>query len=113
MPAIYLKSAQQKKQEDYAPVRSLVAEVLEKVRMEGESAVRLYSERFDKWNPNSFRLSDAEIKELVGQVPEDLKKDIQFLNEQVRRFAEAQKKTLIDFEMETVPGVTLGQRYLA
>ncbi|MDA4117059.1 MAG: histidinol dehydrogenase [Thaumarchaeota archaeon] len=113
MPAVYLKSAQPRKQEDAAPVRNLVAEVLERVRTEGEAAVRFYSEKFDKWNPPSFRLSEAEIKELIDQVPEGLKKDIQFLNEQVRRFAEAQKKTLTDFEVETLPGVTLGQRYLA
>lgn len=90
----------------------LVSEILERVKKEGESAVRYYSEKFDKWNPASFRLSDEEISQAEAMLPVNLKEEIVFLRDQVRNFAEAQRNTLVDFEKETLPGVFLGQKYL-
>ena len=108
----YLKKAEQKPEEDLNSVRSLVSEILDRVKREGEKAVRYYSERFDKWNPTSFKLTPEDMADAEKKVPEDLKKDILFLHEQVENFAREQKKTLIDFEKETSPGVFLGQKYL-
>src|SRR5487761_572558 len=108
----YLKRAEQRPEEDLSSVRTLVSEILDRVKKEGEKAVRYYSERFDKWNPASFRVTKEEIADAEKKVPEGLKKDIHFLHEQVENFAKEQKKTLIDFEKETTPGVFLGQKYL-
>lgn len=112
MVAEYLKKAQEKQKEDLSSVRALVSEIIDRVSTDEESAVRYYSEKFDKWSPKSFRLSEEEIKEACEQVPESQKKDISFLREQVERFSVEQKKTLIDFEVETFPGVHLGQKYI-
>lgn len=108
----YLKKSEQRPEEDLSSVRMLVSEILDRVKKEGEKAVRYYSEKFDRWNPASFRLTREEIADAEKKVPEGLKKDILFLHEQVENFAKEQKKTLIDFEKETSPGVFLGQKYL-
>jgi len=108
----YLKKAEPKQEEGVDSVRALVSEVLERVKAEGERSVRLYSEKFDKWNPSSFRLSEEDIREAERNVPIDLKQEILFLHDQVKSFAEAQKKTLTDFELESFPGILLGQKYL-
>ncbi len=112
MTVEYIKKAEQRHEEDLSSVRNLVSEILEKVRNEGENGVRYYSDRFDKWNPLSFKLTQEEIAEAERKVPENLRRDILFLHEQVKNFAEEQKKTLVDFEKETFPGVFLGQKYL-
>jgi len=108
----YLKKSKEKQKEDLTSTRTLVAEIIERVQSEGESAVRHYSERFDRWNPKSFRLSKREIEDAESALPDAHKKDITFLRDQVERFAIAQKKTLVDFEVETLPGVHLGQKYI-
>ncbi len=112
MTVEYIKKAEQRHEEDLSSVRNLVSEILEKVRNEGENGVRYYSDRFDKWNPLSLKLTQEEIAEAERKVPENLRRDILFLHEQVKNFAEEQKKTLVDFEKETFPGVFLGQKYL-
>lgn len=110
--AEYLKKAVEKQKEDLTSVRTLVSEIINRVSTEGEPAVRYYSEKFDKWSPKSFKLSKEEIKEACEKVSEPKKKDISFLRDQVERFSIEQKKTLIDFEVETFPGVHLGQKYI-
>jgi sulfopropanediol 3-dehydrogenase len=106
-----LKTAEMANLDD-APVNKIVTEVLNGIREEGEKALRYYSEKYDKWSPNKFRLSEDEIEAAGKVIPEDVKKEILFLNEQVTRFARAQKATLTDFEVETFPGVKLGQKYI-
>lgn len=108
----YLKKADPKPPEDQVRIRELVTEVLDKVRREGETAVRHYSEKFDKWSPASFKVSTDEITAAEKTIPQELKKSILFLRDQVKSFAEAQKKTLTDFEVETHNGVKLGQKYI-
>ena len=93
-----------------ARVRETVEGILGDVRQRGDAAVRELSEKFDKWAPESFRLSDAEIKELVDSLPQQTIDDIKFAQEQVRNFAQIQKDALRDVEVETLPGVTLGHR---
>jgi sulfopropanediol 3-dehydrogenase len=95
-----------------ATVTSAVTQIIDAVRERGDDAVREYSERFDSWAPASFRLTDAEIADCVGRVDEQTLADIDFAQAQVRRFAGAQRATLQDLEIETLPGVFLGHRHL-
>lgn len=93
-----------------ARVRETVEGILDDVRQRGDAAVRELSEQFDKWSPESFRLSDAQVKELVASLPQQTIDDIKFAQTQVRNFAQIQKDALRDVEVETLPGVTLGHR---
>ena len=70
------------------------------------------SERFDKWSPPSFRLSDGEIRDLVAKVSPQTIDDIKFAQAQIRNFAEIQRASLKDVEVETLPGVVLGHRHI-
>ena len=93
-------------------VQSVVAEIISAVRADGDAALRAYSEKLDRWSPPSFRLSAAEIEACLAQVPAQTLADIRFCQEQVRTFARAQRESLRDFEVETIPGVRLGQRQI-
>ena len=91
-------------------VAATVRDVLTEVRTRGDEAVRQYSEKFDSWSPESFRLSQAQIAGIVDGVPDQVIRDIEFVQAQVRHFAQAQRSSLTDFEVETLPGVHLGQK---
>lgn len=93
-----------------ADVKATVEAVIADIRERGDVAVREYSERFDGWSPESFRLTEAQIAEIVASVPEQVLEDIRFVQEQVRTMARRQLDSLTDFEIETLPGVLLGQR---
>ncbi len=95
---------------EQAKVRSTVETVIADIERRGDAAVREYSERFDKWSPASFRLSQAEIEACVAQMaPRDVE-DIKFAQTQIRNFAQIQRDALRDVEVETLPGVILGHR---
>ena len=89
-----------------------VSEILGAVEHEGIDAVRRYSARFDGWSPPEFRVGSDEIDRATTSIPDELKAHIAFTQEQVRNFAELQRSTLVDAEWETLPGVTLGQRFI-
>ena len=91
-------------------VADTVREVLDDIRVRGDEAVRDYSARFDSWSPESFRLSADQLEEIIAGVPEQVIDDILWVQEQVRTFAQHQRASLTDFEIETLPGVFLGQR---
>ena len=93
-----------------AKVRDTVESIIGDVRQRGDTAIRELSEKFDKWSPESFRLSDTQIEELVETLPQQTIDDIKFAQAQVRNFAQIQKDALRDVEVETLPGVTLGHR---
>ncbi|RWH67365.1 histidinol dehydrogenase [Mesorhizobium sp.] len=95
---------------DHAAVKAAVEAVLADVEQRGDEAVRHYSEKFDGWAPESFRLSQAEVDECIAQVATRDLDDIRFAQAQIRRFAEIQKDALRDVEVETLPGVVLGHR---
>ena len=108
----YLKKSKPEieKIEDDKKVRSSVEEILSNIKKNGDKAIRSYSEKFDDFSPKAFRLTDNEIKECISQVsPKDLD-DIKFAQEQIRNFAEIQKETMKDVEVETLPGVILGHK---
>jgi sulfopropanediol 3-dehydrogenase len=112
MPSHYIKQATVAR--GHAPsspeVAGTVARVIADVRERGDEAVREYSERFDHWSPESFRLTPERIEEIVASVPDQAIEDIRFVQSQVRSFAQKQRDALLDFETETLPGVLLGQR---
>jgi sulfopropanediol 3-dehydrogenase len=91
-----------------ATVRDLIADI----RARGDAAVRECSERFDRWSPASFRLDAAGIEEVVATVSAEVLGDIATVQANVRRFAEAQRATLADLEVELAPGVILGHRHV-
>ncbi|MDF2825338.1 MAG: hisD [Mycobacterium sp.] len=93
-----------------ASVRETVTAVIADVRERGDVAVREYSEKFDNWSPESFRLSDQQIADIVDTVPEQALLDIKTVQDRVRAFAVHQRNSLSDFEVETEPGVFLGQK---
>ncbi|MBO3676353.1 histidinol dehydrogenase [Streptomyces sp. NEAU-YJ-81] len=89
-----------------------VTGIISDIRSRGDVAVREHSARFDRWEPESFRLTAEEIEEIVARVPEQVLEDIRFVQRQVRTFAERQLASLGEFEMETLPGVSLGQKHI-
>src|SRR5580658_10342112 len=100
------------KAENSAQVRKTVEAILAGIAARGEQAVREYSEKFDKWSPASFRLSEEQIAACVAAVPDPVKRDIEFAQTQIRNFALAQRAALRDLEIETMPGVVLGHKNL-
>lgn len=108
----YLKQGKSSSEraEDDARVRQVVETTLADIEARGDVAVRELAEKFDKDSRDSYRLGDDEIQALMAQVaPRDIE-DIQFAQTQVRRFAEAQRASMQDIEVETLPGVILGHK---
>ena len=101
----FLKQAKPVPMNDRSALTTQVNLVLEDIRQHGEVAVRKYSEQFDKWSPESFRVPNDEIAAAENEVPDDLKESIMFAQEQVRNFAHAQRATMHDLEIESRPGV--------
>ena len=95
-----------------AQVRQTVEQILAEVEAKGDAAVRALSEKFDKWSPASFKLSDSEVERAIGQVAKRDLDDIKFAQAQVRNFAQKQRETLRDLEVETLPGVILGHKHI-
>ncbi|KQU49819.1 histidinol dehydrogenase [Sphingomonas sp. Leaf339] len=96
--------------ENNRSVRETVEGILADVEARGDEAVRDLSIRFDRWDRDSYRLSDAEIQSCTDQLsPQDLR-DIEFAQAQVRNFAQIQRASMSDVEVETLPGVILGHK---
>ncbi|MGB8494590.1 MAG: histidinol dehydrogenase [Candidatus Acidiferrum sp.] len=95
---------------DARKVRDIVTGILDEIRSRGESALREISEKFDKWNPPAFRLSQKEIEGALSQLSSQNIEDIKFAQAQVRNFAQVQRSALTDVEVETLPGVILGHK---
>jgi sulfopropanediol 3-dehydrogenase len=91
-------------------VRDIVTGILEDIESRGETALREISEKFDKWNPPAFRLSEQEIEGCLSQLSQRNIDDIKFAQAQVRNFAQAQRSSMKDIEVETLPGVILGHK---
>ena len=108
----HLKTGQsaEAKAENSAQVRTTVEAILADIAARGEAAVREYSEKFDKWSPPSFQLSESEIAECVRSLPQGVIDDIKFAQTQIRNFALTQRAALRDVEVQTLPGVVLGHK---
>lgn len=100
------------KDNQLADVAGTVSAVIADIRERGDVAVRAYSEKFDGWSPERFRLDQSQIDRIVEGVPETVLDDIEAVQHRVRTFAQHQKDSLSDFEVETEPGVFLGQKNL-
>ncbi len=96
--------------QDDAKVRGIVETTLADIEARGDAAVRDLSEKFDNYRPASFRLSESEIEALMAKVSARDMEDIKFAQEQVRNFAQAQRDSMLDIEVETMPGVILGHK---
>lgn len=110
--ATYLKkkkSATEIDREDLA-VRQTVEKIIHEIETGGDAVIRKYARQFDGSARESFRLSEAEIEEVVARTPAGVKEDILFAQAQIRSFAERQRASLLDIEVETVPGVFLGHK---
>jgi sulfopropanediol 3-dehydrogenase len=93
-----------------AKVRATVEEILADIAKRGDAAVRELSQKFDRWDREDYRLTDAEIRDCLAQLrPRDIE-DIKFAQAQVRNFAEHQRAAMKDVEVETLPGVVLGHK---
>ncbi|XJN90582.1 histidinol dehydrogenase [Micrococcus luteus] len=93
-----------------AEVRGIVENVIADIRERGDAAVREYSQKFDNYGPESFLLTEEQLAEVMGRVPQQVIDDITFVQDQVRTMAQKQRESLSDFEIETLPGVRLGQK---
>jgi len=93
-----------------ASVSETVKKTLKMIKEGGDIAVRELSEKFDNYSPKSFKLSLSEINDLIDKVPARDLEDIKFAQEQIRNFAQAQRDSMQDIEIETMPGVILGHK---
>ncbi|KSV77084.1 histidinol dehydrogenase [Sinorhizobium sp. GL2] len=112
MTVTYLKRGKPEaaRSEDDAKVRAIVETTLKDIEARGDAAVRELSQKFDKFSPPSFRLSQSEIDAAISKVSARDMADIDFAQTQIRRFAEAQRASMTDIEIETIPGVVLGHK---
>src|SRR5690349_961683 len=95
-----------------AKVRETVESILAQIEERVDAAVRELSEKFDKWSPQNFKLTPEEIEKAIGQVAKRDLDDIKFAQAQVRNFAQKQRDSMRDIEVETLPGVILGHRHI-
>jgi sulfopropanediol 3-dehydrogenase len=108
----YLKKAVPRPPESDAAVKSVVTEILNAVRAEGDAAVRRYSEKLDRWSPKSFKLSPEEIDAAVALLSADDRATIDYCRDQIAAFARRQRASIAEFEVELQDGVRLGQRLI-
>lgn len=109
---IHIKAPSRDQASDNKPVEALVSEILKNVRERGDAAVRDYSRQFDKSEIEVFEVSPAEREEALALLAPQTRADTEFAIANVRRFAEAQLKTILPLEVETLPGVHLGHRVI-
>ncbi|EAU53288.1 histidinol dehydrogenase [Amylibacter sp.] len=108
----YLKSGKPdaERAEDDAKTKIVVEETLKNIEINGDAAVRELSTKFDNYSPKNFKLSEKEISDLIATLTDRELSDIKFAQEQVRNFAQAQRDSMLDIEIETIPGVILGHK---
>ncbi|HBP32032.1 MAG: histidinol dehydrogenase [Advenella sp.] len=100
------------KTDDDAKVRATVEEIIRRIEQDGDEAVREYSRKFDNWDPSDFRLSRDQIIAARKQLSAREIEDIAFAQKQVRNFAQIQRDSMKDVEVETYPGVVLGHKHI-
>lgn len=100
------------KAEQNVKVRQIVEETLADIERNGDTAIRGLSNKFDNWDRENYRLSDAEINECIDRLPKQALHDIEYAQKQVRGFAQHQRDSMHDLEVETIPGVFLGHKHI-
>lgn len=91
-------------------VKSIVSGIIRDIQQGGDATIRELSKKFDNWSPQSFRLSQGQIREIMDSLPRQVIDDIKFAQQQIRNFAEKQRASIRDIEVETLPGVFLGHK---
>ncbi|NND91119.1 MAG: histidinol dehydrogenase [Granulosicoccus sp.] len=114
MTITYLKKGkpESERADDDSQVRATVEAALRDIEVRGDSAVREMAEKFDNYSPVSYRLTSEQIKALMARLSSREMEDIRFAQEQVRNFAQAQRDSMLDIEIETLPGVILGHKHI-
>ncbi|MCB2094205.1 MAG: histidinol dehydrogenase [Rhodobacteraceae bacterium] len=107
----YLKKAARTAEAEQTDVRAVVERMLHEIAQEGEVAARRHARDLDKWD-GDIVVTDAQRRAAAALVPAQLKADIRFAHDNVRRFAEAQRATVSDFSVEILPGLTAGQKQI-
>ncbi|MPQ67967.1 MULTISPECIES: histidinol dehydrogenase [unclassified Pseudomonas] len=112
--AYYLKSSttQPSGEADTHQVRRIVEQMISDISTRGDAAVHEYSDKFDKWSPASFRLSQEQIDACLAELTPRQINDIKFAQQQVRNFAQHQRNSMCDVEVETLPGIILGHKHV-
>ena len=95
---------------DDAAVRKTVEDTLAEIEAGGDAAVRALSEKFDNYSPPSFKLSQSEIEALMSKISTRDMEDLKFAHDQIKKFAQAQRASMLDIEVEPIPGVFLGHK---
>lgn len=108
----YLKEPQRTPQAVTEEIKATVSEIIADIERRGTDAVREYSKRFDDWSPSSFRVSEEEIDGVTDAIDPEVRAHAEFTLSQVRNFARLQRESMRDFEVETLPGVVLGQKHI-
>lgn len=103
---------EEEKKEFLQQVKSTVETIIEDIENDGDSAISKYSETFDRWNPKSFMLSEDEISACYEELDDSVIEDIKWAQTQVRNFAQIQRDSMKDVEVETLPGVKLGHKHI-
>ena len=111
MALTYLKKAAKTPETETGNARNVVETMLARIAAEGESAVRAYSKELDKWE-GEIVVTPDEVERRTRDIAPSIKADIEFATKQVRDFAIAQRDSIREFEVETHPGVTAGQRLI-
>ncbi|QMU58526.1 MAG: histidinol dehydrogenase [Boseongicola sp.] len=109
MPREYLKKATLTSKSDASKTTEIVQDILDDIEAGGDAAALKYAAKFDNYSGNVL-LTDEEVAAAAALVPERLKQDIKFAHANVKKFAEAQKQTLKDIEVEVIPGLIAGQK---
>ena len=111
MTVTYLKKAAPRPATENNDIRDIVRIMLTNIARDGEEAVRRYAKDLDRWE-GDIVLSNADRAAACARVPEDLKADIQFAHNNIRRFAQAQQATIQECEIEVIPGLIAGQKQI-
>lgn len=112
MTVEYLKKAGARPAGEDPDTRDVVAAMLAELDQGGEQVLRAYSRRLDDWDPESFVVDEQQVRAAEAALPTTLRDDIVFAHRQVRAFADRQRESLVDFELELHPGLLVGQRHL-
>jgi sulfopropanediol 3-dehydrogenase len=110
--AEYLKKAAPQPAADRDALRDTVASILADVKSRGLDAVREYSRKFDEWNPPSFQVTEEQVASATKEVPANILASLEFAHCEIKSFAQLQRDSLSEFEIETRPGVVLGQKLI-
>jgi sulfopropanediol 3-dehydrogenase len=111
MSRTYLKKAEKTAESDSASVTETVRTILEEIEKGGDAAAKAYAAKFDRYD-GDILVGRARIEAAAASLPQKVKDDIRFAHDNIRKFAEAQKATLTETEIEIVPGLVAGQRVI-